>query len=111
MRQVEVRNPNAGECVEHPECFVEIWHPLSPCTSSLLLKSHSRKECRDDSERSEVMQAEREGEPLMPPPCFIGLVKEGCPFLGKRKPWMGLSFQVRGFGRVIGNGFGVRDVK
>ena len=71
MRQVEVRNPNAGECVEHPECFVEIWHPLSPCTSSLLLKSHSRKECRDDSERSEVMQAEREGEPLMPRPCFI----------------------------------------
>lgn len=28
-----------------------------------------------------------------PPPCFIGLVKEGVPFLGKREPWMGLSFQ------------------
>ena len=28
-----------------------------------------------------------------PPPCFIGLVKEGFPFLGKRKPSKGLSFQ------------------
>jgi hypothetical protein len=43
MRQIEVCNPDAGECVEHPECFVEIWHPLSPCTSSLLLKAtHER---------------------------------------------------------------------
>jgi hypothetical protein len=25
---------------------------------------------------------------------FHGLVKEGFPFLGKREPWMGLSFQI-----------------
>lgn len=29
-----------------------------------------------------------------PPPCFTGLVKEGFPFLGKRKPSKGLSFQM-----------------
>jgi hypothetical protein len=47
-----------------------------------------------------------------PPAVFhFGLVKEGCPFLGKRKPWMGLSFQMRWFVRGIGNGFVVRDVK
>ena len=28
-----------------------------------------------------------------PPPC-LWLVKEGFPFLGKREPWMGLSFQM-----------------
>jgi len=40
-----------------------------------------------------------------PPAVFhFGLVKEGCPFLGKRKPWMGLSFQRGRIVRGIGNG-------
>ena len=29
-----------------------------------------------------------------PPPCFMGLVEKGSPFLRKRKPSMGLSFQL-----------------
>jgi hypothetical protein len=33
-------------------------------------------------------------DPLPPAVFHIGLVKEGCPFLGKRKPSMGLSFQM-----------------
>src|SRR5580658_7174885 len=36
-----------------------------------------------------------------PPPGFMGMVsKEGSPFLGKRKPLMGLSFQSDGGGII-----------
>jgi hypothetical protein len=59
------------------------------------------------------MQAAHESnqliEPSKPPAVFhIGLVKEGCPFLEKRKPSMGLSFQME-FGSLLGlSGTGLR---
>jgi hypothetical protein len=28
----------------------------------------------------------------------MGLVEKGSPFLGKRKPWIGLSFLIKAFG-------------
>ena len=73
--------------------------------------SHLRKEYRNDSYTCEVMQAEREGEPLVPPAVFHWASQGRVSLPWEAKALDGLELPSEGVGRVIGNGFGVRDVK